>query len=452
MKSSQMSPSQRPLLLELARFTRLRWIAGGVVLVGGLVDRQWLGWYAAASWIALVGLSILIYNLGLILVPWRWKETLKGRDTLLALAWSHLLLDLACLTFLVLLTGGLKSPLLGFFTFHMVFASLLLPRSMAFAGASLAMLMLAMGLWATAQWPDELAERLRMVGWMLMLLMIVWLTNGITRALRRQRRRLVDQNRRIRGMSRTLRRQQQGMIQQEKMAAAGRMAAGVAHEIANPLASMDGLLQLMERRPEKLRPEALGTLREQINRINQIVRRMTTFAHPGDGQWQMASLNEVAEKALEVVQFDPRLKRVAVERHLGADLPAVRMLTDAMQQVIINLVINAVDAMEETAHPRLIVRSRVCGEECHLEIVDNGPGIDPEHRKRLFEPFFTTKPPGKGTGLGLSISYTLIRTHGGRILVDSPPGQGACFSVCLPCPASLRSQTREPLGRGNCCF
>ena len=108
------------------------------------------------------------------------------------------------------------------------------------------------------------------------------------------------------------------------------------------------------------------------------------------------------------------------------------MLPEAVQQVIINLVVNAVDAMEQSAQPRLGVRTFRSGDWCAIEISDNGHGIPEEHRKRLFEPFFTTKPVGKGTGLGLSITYSLVQAHGGELDVDSVSGEGSRFTVRLP--------------------
>jgi two-component system NtrC family sensor kinase len=159
---------------------------------------------------------------------------------------------------------------------------------------------------------------------------------------------------------------------------------------------------------------------------------MTTFAHPGEGRWQLTNLNDVVSRVLEVVRFDPRYRGVRVERQLAADLPPVHMMTDAIQQVMLNLFINALDAIEGAKDPTLTIRTESDGRFCAITIADNGTGISAENQKHIFEPFFTTKPVGKGTGLGLSISYSLVRKHGGDIQVASPPGQGARFTVRLP--------------------
>jgi len=232
------------------------------------------------------------------------------------------------------------------------------------------------------------------------------------------------------------------MIQHEKMVAMGQMAAGVTHEIANPLSSMDSLLQLLQRKPEKLRPEAVQTLREQIARINQIIQQMKTFAHPTDAQQQTADLNEIVEQSLHMVRFDARLKNVTIVRDLSPNAGSLRLLPQALQQVMVNLIINALDAMVQTPEPRLGIRTARHEGCCIVEVDDNGIGISPEHMGRLFEPFFTTKPVGKGTGLGLSISYSLIQKQGGSISVRSHVGSGTSFTIRLPLQDG-RSRDRE---------
>jgi signal transduction histidine kinase len=216
------------------------------------------------------------------------------------------------------------------------------------------------------------------------------------------------------------------------MAALGQMAAGITHEIANPLASMDAVLQLLQRKPERTTPQSIETLRGQVARIHQIVRQMTSFAHPDEEFWEVRPLNEVADAALEMLRFDARLKGVTVERQFSPEAGALRLMPQAMQQVLINLIVNALDAMAETPEPRLTIRTERTAEWCVVHVIDNGHGIRPEHINRLFEPFFTTKPIGKGTGVGLSISFGLVQKQGGTIAVASRPGEGATFTIRLP--------------------
>jgi signal transduction histidine kinase len=236
------------------------------------------------------------------------------------------------------------------------------------------------------------------------------------------------------------------MAQHEKMVALGQMAAGVAHEIANPLASIDSLLQLMQRKPERLKPESVETLRLQADRIARIVRELTTFSRPAEQERQTLALNDVVREAVEMVSFDPRRKRVRLEESLSPDAGEVSILPQAVQQVLVNLLRNALDATEGVAAPAVLVRTSREAGVAVVEVVDNGPGIEPRHLKRLFEPFFTTKPVGKGTGLGLSISYSLVERHGGSISVASKAGEGAAFRVKLPVappPAAPRGAPRR---------
>jgi signal transduction histidine kinase len=300
------------------------------------------------------------------------------------------------------------------------------------------------------------------IGWLVMLLLVVQFAGHLSRSVRRHRRKLVRQNRRIRAMSRRLKRHQRALVQHEKMVALGQMAAGVAHEIANPLASMDSLLQLMQRKPERLTGQTVGTLREQVDRINQIIQQMTRFAHPVDSEWSWTPLNEVAAQALRMARMDKRFRSVRVVEDYAPEIGEVRMLPHAMQQVLVNLMINAADAMAGRAEPTLTVRTRSVsgtngkwevedepnGQWAVIEVTDNGQGIRPEHLHRIFEPFFTTKPVGQGTGLGLSISYSLMRKQGGRLEVRSEVGKGSTFTAWLPISASRMVEARPPALEG----
>lgn len=441
--SDPSKPPRSALYRQLLWFSHLRWLAGAVVLIGGLIDRQ-QDWFPSSERFVAIGAGILIYNAVLRLVLMR-VPTQKSRGVLAGLALTQILLDLACLTTLTMWTGGVHSPLIGFFVFHMVFASLMLRQGMAYVTAGAAMVFLVVGLTLSSQWPTGSGARMSLIGAIVTIVLTVTLTNRITRDLRTQRRRLLLQNRRVRAISEELQRTQQTMIQHEKMVAMGTMAAGVTHEITNPLAAMDSVLQLAERRPDRpIKPETLQTLREQIARINQIIQQMKTFAHPADVQAQVLPLNDVVEMALEMVRFDKRMRRVQVKKDLDPHAGAIPMLAQALQQVMVNLIINALDAMVDAPDPILAIKTHRREGWCTIEVSDNGHGIESANMDRLFEPFFTTKPVGKGTGLGLSISYSLMQKQGGSISVRSQIGRGATFILRLPTDDASRN--REQAG------
>jgi two-component system, LuxR family, sensor kinase FixL len=254
------------------------------------------------------------------------------------------------------------------------------------------------------------------------------LFTGIVRDISERKRAETE----ILTMNRELQRHQQALIQGEKMVAMGQMAAGIVHEIGNPLASMDSLLQLVQRHPERLGEETIHSLREQVGRIHRIVRQLTDFAHPNESAWEARKLVDLIQSTLEMMRFDRRLKGVRIERQLGEDVGEVRVMPHAFQQVLVNMIVNAVDAMSGVEQPLLILRTVRQGGSCIVEIQDNGHGIAAEHLPHVFEPFFTTKPIGRGTGLGLSISYSLIQRHGGTCEVESRLGVGTTFRILLP--------------------
>ena len=428
------SPRRHPPLLgQLCWFVRLRWFAAVMVMACALADRYWWQRYAEPWGIFWLGATVLGYNVFFRLVLRSSPARAWRRSVLVTLAWGQIMADLACLTLLVLRTGGVQSPALGFFVFHMVIASLLLRPVMAYAGAGISALMIAGGLWVSEQGPGDTAQTVMLSGWGVTLLVTVYLASNITRMLRRHRRRILRQSQRIRLMSQKLRSQQQAMVQQEKMTAMGQMAAGVAHEIANPLASMDSLLQLMQRRGEAPSEGVVEKLMAQIDRINRIVRQLTHFAHPAEQQEQEISIDDVVARALQMVRFDHRVRKVRMEilREVPAGHGLIKAKPHAMEQVLVNLILNTLDAVTDQAKPRVDVRVGQNGRECFVEVTDNGHGIAPEHMSRLFEPFFTTKAVGKGTGLGLAISYRTVRDHDGKIDVDSNNGK-TWFTVRLP--------------------
>jgi signal transduction histidine kinase len=435
MKSTRQPQRKLTLLAEFVRwFIHLRWLAATAGLLATAFDWSLFRAYPHGAAKVCVALGVFAYNT-LLWGVLRYRRTHPRRRTrrfLLALAWVQIILDMVALGLLVLWTGGTHSPLLGLFALHMVFAALLLPRPVAYGIAGMAMLIVGEILALARQWPTAREERFMFLGWGVTLVCTVFVGTQIARSLRRERRRLLRQTRKLLAMDARLRRQQHAMAQHEKMVALGQMAAGVAHEIANPLASIDSLLQLMKRKPEKLRSESLDTLREQTDRIARIVRELTTFARPADAERQTLPVNEAVGEALAMLAFDPRMKRIRLEQSLAENAGVISMLPQSIQQVLVNLIRNALDATESVPHPTLRIRTTRDDTAVVIDVADNGAGIAPKDLKRLFEPFFTTKPVGKGTGLGLSISYSLIARHGGSISATSKTNEGATFRIKLP--------------------
>ncbi len=237
----------------------------------------------------------------------------------------------------------------------------------------------------------------------------------------------------LRKLNRELKKQQEQLVQHEKMIAVGRMAAGVAHEISNPLANMDGLIQLVQRHPQRMKTDTPDLLREQIKRITQIVRQLKDFAYPVDTDKRTLPIDELVQAAMDMIRFDKRHRNISFNHKVQGSNRQVCVHPQSIQQVLVNVIINALDAVAEKEDPRVTISSQCLDESfCRISITDNGIGIPEEHLERIFEPFYTTKPLGQGTGLGLSISYNLIQRDGGHIDVQSTPGSGTTVSISLP--------------------
>ncbi len=422
----------RVLVQQVRWLIALRWIAAGAVLLGSLVDWRFTGWFDHSREGVLLGVALIGVNVLMRIWVHRSATLLRRPRRLMAVIWTQIAADLLMLSLLAIWTGGLASPVLGFFVFHMVFASLLLGSARAYAAATLGAAMFFLLLCSGGEAPSQRDDVLRSAGFLLTIYLTVLIVNRITQRLRDHERRALSHHARILDMSRRLREQQQAMAQHEKMVALGQLAAGVAHEIANPLASMDSVLQLMQRRPEAAPGGAVATLRQQVERIHLIVRQMTSFARPESPLGTPLPLGQLVDRVLQVVDLDRRLDRIKVVRDIPESTARDWMMPPALQQVLVNLAINAIDAMENAAAPVLTIAAEQRNGVLSLRVGDTGTGISPEHLERIFEPFFTTKPVGKGTGLGLSVSYRIIEHLGGRIDVASRPGSGTTFSITLP--------------------
>jgi signal transduction histidine kinase/CheY-like chemotaxis protein len=230
-----------------------------------------------------------------------------------------------------------------------------------------------------------------------------------------------------------LRLAQEQLLQSEKMAAVGQLISGVAHELNNPLTAILGYSQLLksEELTNSRGADYLEKLYKQAQRTHHIVQNLLSFARQHKPERAPVDLNQILEDTLVLREYDMKLNNIRIHREFSSDLPPTGGDFHQLQQVFLNILNNAVDALSEKGgRGEIWVRTEAAGDRLRVDFTDSGPGVQNPHR--VFDPFYTTKPVGKGTGLGLSICYGIIKEHGGEIQVRNSPPRGATFTILLP--------------------
>jgi signal transduction histidine kinase len=231
--------------------------------------------------------------------------------------------------------------------------------------------------------------------------------------------------------TRKLKEAQVHIAHQEKIAALGQIAAGVAHEIGNPLSALSSLVRALETESRNQNSQGkIKVMKEQIDRISQILREMTDFSRPTSHRKSLIHSNQVIQSALGISKYDRRLKGIHVITSLDNEIPALKLDGDKLLQVFLNIIFNAADAMN--GEGKLTVASKLKNNSVIVQFEDTGPGIPEPLLSRLFEPFFTTKEVGEGMGLGLSVSYGIMQNIGGVIRASNRKGRGSVFTVEIP--------------------
>ncbi len=235
----------------------------------------------------------------------------------------------------------------------------------------------------------------------------------------------------------------QKLLQADRLASLGQLSASVAHEINNPIAAVLNLSMLLQRilkddgiprgREAEFR-KYLGQIVSETARVGRIVSDLLAFSRRSKPQRASADINKLIQNTVSLVDHKLKLSNAKVDLELKPDLPAVFCDASQIQQVVLNLVLNAAEALHGRENGRVVVRTRVAadGEAVELEVEDNGEGIAPENLGKIFDPFFTTKPEGKGVGLGLAVLYGIVKDHDGEVDVSSTVGKGTRFLVTLP--------------------
>ena len=244
-----------------------------------------------------------------------------------------------------------------------------------------------------------------------------------------------------------LKRAQEEIIRAEKLASVGRLSAGIAHEIGNPIGIVMGYLELIKQKdiPDAERNEYLHRTEAEIERINTIIRQLLEISRPSNAGLKVVSVHDLIDDIAEVLDVQPLMSGIALECRLEAQNDKVLADSNQLRQVFLNLMINAADAISsegKAVNGKLLIQSSLAGEtseqpqdrKTHLKImfIDNGPGIPKENIANIFDPFYTTKEPGKGTGLGLSVSFMIVEGFGGKMTVSSAIAEGTTMTLLLP--------------------
>lgn len=234
---------------------------------------------------------------------------------------------------------------------------------------------------------------------------------------------------------------EQQLIHAQKMESIGLLAAGLAHEVGNPLASISSLVQVIQRtNKDEFTNQKLELIKSQINRISKIIRDLVNFSRQSTYELQSTEINKVLKSAIEIARVSKKAKGISFIEEFDKSIPVLYLVPDQLQQVFINILINAIDALcidsnkliYANKDPKIISRTINQQSAIRIEISDNGIGIPEESLEKIFDPFFTTKKVGEGTGLGLWVSYNIIKSFNGEINVISSEGEGSTFIITIP--------------------
>ncbi|MEJ2582364.1 MAG: HAMP domain-containing sensor histidine kinase, partial [Acidobacteriota bacterium] len=231
---------------------------------------------------------------------------------------------------------------------------------------------------------------------------------------------------------------QEQLVRSRKIASLGTLSAGIAHEINNPLNNISLIIESMLEDAETLGgPECSALLKEamdQADRASDIVKNLLEFTRASHPKAEDVNLEDLIDRTASLVRNELDLHHITFTSEVKQRLPRLRLEKGGLQQVLLNLFMNSIQAMEDGGDLRVVLDRSETLDEARIDVIDTGPGIPEDIKNQIFDPFFTTKKDGVGTGLGLSVSYSIIAKNGGRMAVTSKPGEGTCFSIFLPLP------------------
>ncbi len=265
-------------------------------------------------------------------------------------------------------------------------------------------------------------------------IIIFFLVGGVTGALadigRRQRTELLATSEQLAQVNRELQNSFEQVKRADRLSAIGQLSASLAHEIRNPLASIDGAVNLIEspRTPEEIRAGSLAVIRKEVQRLNRLLTNLLDFARPRRPEFQMIEAGKLIDAIIGLAGHAAERKGIVFRKDVAPSTPPFECDAEQMKQVLLNLAINAVQAMEGPGEVALAARQS--GASVAIQVRDEGQGINDADIDKIFNPFFTTKEAG--TGLGLSVAYQIATQHGGTISAERNPGGGMTFSLVIP--------------------
>jgi signal transduction histidine kinase len=333
--------------------------------------------------------------------------------------------------------GGLESPFRFYYFLSLICCAVRHASQLTYATCALHCIsygLLYLALPKPQQSISALALMLVMLGW------VTWASNALALLLKRVGDYLASLNRalqrhqaeleqRIAERTAELQEAQAHVLHQEKMAAFGLLAAGIAHEVGNPLTSISSMVQILQKREaDPYTLNKLALVSGQLKRIQTTLRELIEFSRPASSERVHVALGDILDEALNIAKYYKRTRGRIAAPVLPPDLPPLFGVRDQLVQVFLNLILNAIDAVDRDGRIELSVRR--CPGAVEVAVRDDGSGVDPVCAARLFHPYFTTKK--HGTGLGLFVTRRLVTDHGGTVSFESHPGEGTTFLVCLP--------------------
>jgi signal transduction histidine kinase len=375
--------------------------------------------------------------------------SLRGRVFLGQFPLAVSLMESVFIALLCLYDRGIDSPFRYYYFLSLICCAVRHPSHVTYATCALhcvSWCLLVLALPPEHQRLFPLALTIVMLGW------VTWASNALALLLKsvgdylaRLNKALqhhqADLERRIAERTAQLQEAQAHVLHQEKMAAFGLLAAGIAHEVGNPLTSISTMVQMLQRREaDSYTLHKLGLVSGQLKRIQTTLRELIEFSRPASSARGRVALGDILDEALNIAKYYKRTRGRIASPALPADLPPLWGVRDQLVQVFLNLILNAIDATDKGGKIELSVTRH--GGEVEVTVRDDGSGVDPDHASRLFQPYFTTK--AHGTGLGLFVTQRLVGDHGGRVAFESRPGEGTTFRVCLPLDDTHRLPAAPP--------